>query len=100
MPKSATSPNQLLRLYATDALPPFILNGVPLTTMFVRTQLQPPNTSHFGVSCAPAIEAASGANATRNIVSKISVRRIDDDVAEALYSKNRMVPTYTKSQII
>ena len=25
--------------------------------------------------------------------------RIDDDVAEAFYSKNRMVPTYTKSQI-
>src|SRR6201987_5762433 len=25
--------------------------------------------------------------------------RIDDDVAEALYSGNRMVPTYTKSQI-
>ena len=25
--------------------------------------------------------------------------RIDDDVAEALYSHNRMVPTYTKSQI-
>jgi len=25
--------------------------------------------------------------------------RIDDDVAEALYSANRMVPTYTKSQI-
>jgi DMSO/TMAO reductase YedYZ molybdopterin-dependent catalytic subunit len=25
--------------------------------------------------------------------------RIDDDVAEALYSKNRRVPTYTKSQI-
>ena len=25
--------------------------------------------------------------------------RIDDDVAEALYSKNRIVPTYTKSQI-
>jgi DMSO/TMAO reductase YedYZ molybdopterin-dependent catalytic subunit len=25
--------------------------------------------------------------------------RIDDDVAEALYSRNRMVPTYTKSQI-
>jgi DMSO/TMAO reductase YedYZ molybdopterin-dependent catalytic subunit len=25
--------------------------------------------------------------------------RIDDDVAEALYSPNRMVPTYTKSQI-
>src|SRR5258707_11140583 len=25
--------------------------------------------------------------------------RIDDDVAEALYSVNRMVPTYTKSQI-
>jgi DMSO/TMAO reductase YedYZ molybdopterin-dependent catalytic subunit len=25
--------------------------------------------------------------------------RIDDDVAEALYSKNRMAPTYTKSQI-
>ena len=25
--------------------------------------------------------------------------RIDDDVAEALYSRNRVVPTYTKSQI-
>ena len=25
--------------------------------------------------------------------------RIDDDIAEALYSENRMVPTYTKSQI-
>jgi DMSO/TMAO reductase YedYZ molybdopterin-dependent catalytic subunit len=25
--------------------------------------------------------------------------RIDDDIAEALYSRNRMVPTYTKSQI-
>ena len=25
--------------------------------------------------------------------------RIDDDVAEALYSGNRLVPTYTKSQI-
>ena len=25
--------------------------------------------------------------------------RIDDDVAEALYSKNRLVPTYTRSQI-
>jgi len=25
--------------------------------------------------------------------------RIDDDVAEALYSKNRLVPTFTKSQI-
>lgn len=25
--------------------------------------------------------------------------RIDDDVAQALYSKNRLVPTYTKSQI-
>ena len=27
------------------------------------------------------------------------VLRIDDDVAEALYSRNRLVPTYTKSQI-
>jgi hypothetical protein len=27
------------------------------------------------------------------------VLRVDDDVAEALYSKNRLVPTYTKSQI-
>jgi hypothetical protein len=27
------------------------------------------------------------------------VRHIDDDVAEALYSTNRSVPTYTKSQI-
>jgi DMSO/TMAO reductase YedYZ molybdopterin-dependent catalytic subunit len=28
-----------------------------------------------------------------------SVLRIDDDVAEALYSSNRLVPTYAKSQI-
>jgi DMSO/TMAO reductase YedYZ molybdopterin-dependent catalytic subunit len=28
-----------------------------------------------------------------------SALRIDDDVAEALYSKNRLIPTYTKSQI-
>jgi DMSO/TMAO reductase YedYZ molybdopterin-dependent catalytic subunit len=28
-----------------------------------------------------------------------SALRIDDDVAKALYSKNRLVPTYTKSQI-
>jgi DMSO/TMAO reductase YedYZ molybdopterin-dependent catalytic subunit len=29
----------------------------------------------------------------------IKALRIDDDVAEALYSRNRMVPTHTKSQI-
>ena len=29
----------------------------------------------------------------------IKALRIDDDVAEALYSKNRLVPTFTKSQI-
>ena len=28
-----------------------------------------------------------------------SALRVDDDVAEALYSHNRMVPTYTKAQI-
>ena len=68
----------------------------------------------FGVG---AVAAAAGAGylLPQNTLSRLGVRRemnsrgkewllnkalrIDDDVAEALYSHNRMVPTYTKSQI-
>jgi DMSO/TMAO reductase YedYZ molybdopterin-dependent catalytic subunit len=46
---------------------------------------------------------STGAAAALNIRGKEwllnKALRIDDDVAEALYSVNRMVPTYTKSQI-
>ncbi len=68
----------------------------------------------FGIS---AVAAAAGAGflLPQNTLSRLGMRRdmsspgkewllnkalrIDDDVAEALYSRNRMVPTYTKSQI-
>ena len=68
----------------------------------------------FGVG---AVAAAAGAGflLPQNTLSRLGVRRnmdspgkewllnktlrIDDDVAEALYSRNRIVPTYTKSQI-
>jgi DMSO/TMAO reductase YedYZ molybdopterin-dependent catalytic subunit len=68
----------------------------------------------FGIG---AVAAAAGAVflLPQNTLSRLGMRRdigspgkewllnkalrIDDDVAEALYSRNRMVPTYTKSQI-
>jgi DMSO/TMAO reductase YedYZ molybdopterin-dependent catalytic subunit len=68
----------------------------------------------FGIG---AVAAAAGAGflLPQNTLSRLGVRqnmdspgkewllnkalRIDDDVAEALYSRNRMVPSYTKSQI-
>ncbi|MBB5319341.1 molybdopterin-dependent oxidoreductase [Tunturibacter empetritectus] len=68
----------------------------------------------FGIG---AVAAAAGAEflLPQNTLSRLGVRRdmssprkewmlnkalrIDDDVAEALYSLNRMVPTYTKSHI-
>src|SRR6202795_3401156 len=68
----------------------------------------------FGIG---AVAAAAGAGflLPQNALSRLGMRRdmsspgkewllnkalrIDDDVAEALYSRNRVVPTYTKSQI-
>ena len=68
----------------------------------------------FGIG---AVAAAAGAGFVlpQGTLSRLGVRRdmsspgkewllnkalrIDDDVAEALYSRNRVVPTYTKSQI-
>jgi DMSO/TMAO reductase YedYZ molybdopterin-dependent catalytic subunit len=68
----------------------------------------------FGIG---AVAAAAGAGflLPQNTLSRLGMRRdmssagkewllnkalrIDDDVAEALYSRNRMVPIYTKSQI-
>jgi DMSO/TMAO reductase YedYZ molybdopterin-dependent catalytic subunit len=68
----------------------------------------------FGIGAAAAI-AGAGCLLPQNTLSRLGVHRdigspgkewllnkalrIDDDVAEALYSRNRMVPTYTKSQI-
>ena len=68
----------------------------------------------FGIG---AVTAATGAGflLPQNTLSRLGIRqdmnsrgkewllnkalRLDDDVAEALYSPNRMVPTYTRSQI-
>jgi DMSO/TMAO reductase YedYZ molybdopterin-dependent catalytic subunit len=67
----------------------------------------------FGAGSAAAL-AGAGFLLPQNTLGRLGMRRdislpgkwllnkalrIDDDVAEALYSPNRMVPTYTKSQI-
>jgi DMSO/TMAO reductase YedYZ molybdopterin-dependent catalytic subunit len=68
----------------------------------------------FGAGAMAALVGA-GSLLPQNTLSRVGVRRnmnslakerflnqalrIDDDVAEALYSENRMVPIYTKSQI-
>jgi DMSO/TMAO reductase YedYZ molybdopterin-dependent catalytic subunit len=68
----------------------------------------------FGVGAVAAL-AGGGILLPQDTLSRLGVRRtmdaprkdwflnkalrIDDDVAEALYSENRKVPTYTKSQI-
>jgi DMSO/TMAO reductase YedYZ molybdopterin-dependent catalytic subunit len=68
----------------------------------------------FGIGTA-AVATGAGYLLPQNTLSRLGVRRdmnsrgkewllnnalrVDDDVAEALYSHNRMVPTYTKSQI-
>jgi DMSO/TMAO reductase YedYZ molybdopterin-dependent catalytic subunit len=68
----------------------------------------------FGIG-AVAAAAGAGSLLPQNTLSRLGMRRdmsspgkewlldralrIDDDVAEALYSRNRMVPTYTKSKI-
>ena len=68
----------------------------------------------FGIGAA-AMAAGAGYLLPQTTLNRLGVRRdvnsrgkewllnkalrVDDDVAEALYSHNRMVPTYTKSQI-
>lgn len=68
----------------------------------------------FGIGAAAAAVSA-GFLLPQNTLSRLGMRRdvdshgkerllnkalrIDDDVAEALYSRNRRVPTYTKSQV-
>jgi len=68
----------------------------------------------FGTGAVAAL-AGAGSLLPQDTLTRVGVRlntnsrakelllnqalRIDDDVAEALYSGNRMVPTYTKSQI-
>lgn len=67
----------------------------------------------FGISAA-AVATGAGYLLPKSTLNRLGVRRdlssrgkewllnlvlrVDDDVAEALYSRNRMVPTYTKSQ--
>jgi DMSO/TMAO reductase YedYZ molybdopterin-dependent catalytic subunit len=68
----------------------------------------------FGIGVA-AVATSAGYLLPQNTLNRLGVRRdlssrekewllngalrVDDDVAEAIYSHNRMVPTYTKSQI-
>jgi DMSO/TMAO reductase YedYZ molybdopterin-dependent catalytic subunit len=68
----------------------------------------------FGIGAA-AVATGAGYLLPQNTLNRLGVRRdlssrgkewllnnalrVDDDVAEALYSHNRMVPTYTKSRI-
>jgi DMSO/TMAO reductase YedYZ molybdopterin-dependent catalytic subunit len=68
----------------------------------------------FGIGAA-AVATGAGYLLPQNTLNRLGVRRdfnsrgkewllnnalrVDDDAAEALYSHNRMVPTYTKSQI-
>jgi DMSO/TMAO reductase YedYZ molybdopterin-dependent catalytic subunit len=68
----------------------------------------------FGIGVA-AVATGAGYLLPQNTLNRLGVRRdlssrgkewllnsalrVDDDVAEAIYSHNRMVPTYTKSQI-
>ncbi len=90
----------------------------PLPVVEMAPQMQRHRTRRevlaFGIG---ALAAAAGAGflLPQKTLSRLGVRRntdspwkewflnralrIDDDVAEALYSRNRTVPTYTKSQI-
>jgi DMSO/TMAO reductase YedYZ molybdopterin-dependent catalytic subunit len=68
----------------------------------------------FGIGAA-AVATGAGFLLPQNTLGRLGVRRdmnsrgkewllnqalrLDDDVAEALYSRNRMVPTYTRAQI-
>ena len=90
----------------------------PLPTIEIAPQVLRSRTRRevlaFGIG-AVAAAASAGFLLPQATLSRLGVRRdmsssgkewllnkalrIDDDVAEALYSRNRIVPTYTKSQI-
>src|SRR5580692_965961 len=53
----------------------------------------------FGAGAVAAFTGAGSLNSSRKEWLLNKAIRIDDSVAEALYSETRMVPTYTKSQI-
>ena len=90
--------------------PPLILEAAPRILRY-RTRR---DLLLFGAG-AVAVAAGAGVLLPRATLGRLGVKRninprgkewlldsalrIDDDVAEALYSQNRMVPTYTKSQI-
>jgi DMSO/TMAO reductase YedYZ molybdopterin-dependent catalytic subunit len=90
--------------------PPPIIE-MALRTMRYRTRRE---VLAFGIGAA-AVIASAGCLLPKETLRRLGVRRdrsspgkewlldralrIDDDVAEALYSRNRIVPTYTKSQI-
>jgi DMSO/TMAO reductase YedYZ molybdopterin-dependent catalytic subunit len=65
--------------------------GVIATVAAARLLLPQPTLSRLG------LQETANPSAGEWLLNK--ALRIDDDVAEALYSPNRMVPTYSKSQI-
>ena len=90
----------------------------PLTTMKMAPRVLRYRTRRdlllFGAAAA-VVATGAGYLLPQNTLNRLGVRRdlnsrgkewllnnalrVDDDVAEALYSPNRIVPTYTKSQI-
>jgi len=89
---------------------PFPAIEMPPNTLRYRTRR---DVLSFSIG-AVAVVAGAGLLLPQNTLSRLGVRRdmnsrgkewllnkalrIDDDVAETLYSRNRMVPTFTKSQ--
>ena len=65
--------------------------GVVATVAGAGLLLPQPTLSHLG------LRGTANPSGKEWLLNK--ALRIDDDVAEALYSQNRMVPTYTRSQI-
>jgi DMSO/TMAO reductase YedYZ molybdopterin-dependent catalytic subunit len=114
---------------ADEVVPPIVVKPVfvkhqdffqeqPLTVVEMAPRIMRNRTRRelvaFGIG-AVAVAAGAGYLLPQNTLSRLGVRRgmnsrgkewllnkalrVDDEVAEALYSHNRMVPTYTKSQI-
>src|SRR5580704_7892001 len=87
--KSEMAPARLHRLTRRDVL---LFGAGAVAALSGAGFLLPQNTlSRLGV--------AGKMNSPRKEWFLNQALRIDDDVAEALYSEKRMVPTYTKSQI-
>jgi DMSO/TMAO reductase YedYZ molybdopterin-dependent catalytic subunit len=82
--------NKVRGLFGEQSLPQFEVDPQVLRRRTRRDVLL------FG---AGAVAALAGARSPGKVWLLNTALRIDDDVARALYSPHRMVPTYTRSQI-